>query len=81
MYLLARDTVYTLLADIHILSALCIARKHVKSGCLNNFWSHVFKKKVKVTLVQALRFCTGRKARRKSRGIALFFHDHGTRRG
>ena len=39
------------------------------------------KKKVKVTLVQALRLCTGRTAHRGSRGIALLFHDHGTRRG
>ena len=35
----------------------------------------------KVTLVQALRLCTGRTAHRGSRGIALPFHDHGTRRG
>ena len=39
------------------------------------------KKKVKVTLVQALRLCTGRTAHRRSRGIALPFHDHSTRRG
>jgi hypothetical protein len=38
------------------------------------------RKKVKVTLVQALRLCTGRTARRGSRVIALLFHDHGTRR-
>ena len=38
-------------------------------------------KKVKVTPVQALRLCTGRTAYRRSRGIALPFHDHGTRRG
>ena len=38
-------------------------------------------KKVKVTLVQALRLCTGHMACRGSRGIALPFHDHGTRRG
>ena len=38
------------------------------------------KGKVKCTLVQALRFCTGRTAHRGSRGIALPFHDHGTRR-
>ena len=38
------------------------------------------KVKVKVTLVQALRLCTGRMAHRESRGIALPFHDHGTRR-
>jgi hypothetical protein len=39
------------------------------------------KVKVKCTLVQALRLCTGRKAHRGSRGIALPFHDHDTRRG
>ena len=38
-------------------------------------------KKVKVTPVQELRLCTGRTAHRGSRGIALPFHDHGTRRG
>jgi hypothetical protein len=37
--------------------------------------------KVKCNLVQALRLCTGRSAHSGSRGIALFFHDHGTRRG
>ena len=37
--------------------------------------------KVKVTPVQALRLCTGRKAHKGSRSIALPFHDHGTRRG
>ena len=39
------------------------------------------KVKVNVTLVQALRLCTGRTAHRMSRGIALPFHDHGTKRG
>ena len=39
------------------------------------------KSKVKCTLVQALRLCTGRMAHRRSRGIALLFLDHGTRRG
>jgi len=39
------------------------------------------KGKVKVTLVQALMLCTGRTVHRGSRGIALLFHDHGTRRG
>jgi len=38
-------------------------------------------KKIKFTLVHALRFCTGRTAHRGSRGIALLFLDHGTRRG
>ena len=36
--------------------------------------------KVKITLVQALRLCTGRTAHRGSKGIALPFHDHGTRK-
>jgi len=40
----------------------------------------VKKGKVKCTLVQALRLCTGRKAHRESRGIALLFHDLGTRK-
>ena len=39
------------------------------------------KKKVKVTLVQTLGLCTGSTAHRGSRGIALLFLDHGTRRG
>ena len=39
------------------------------------------KKRVKCTLVQALRLCTGRTAHRESRGVALPFHDHGTIRG
>ena len=37
--------------------------------------------KVKCTLVQALRLSTGRTAHRGSRGVALPFLDHGTRRG
>ena len=39
------------------------------------------KVKVKVALVQALRLCIGRTAHRGSRGIALPFFNHGTRRG
>jgi hypothetical protein len=37
--------------------------------------------KVKCTLVQALKLCTGRTAHKESRGIALIFHNSGTRRG
>ena len=37
--------------------------------------------KVKCTLVQALRLCTGRTAHRKSWFIAIPLHDHGSRRG
>ena len=39
------------------------------------------KVKAKCTLVQALRLCTGRTSHRESRGIALLFLDHGSRRG
>ena len=42
-------------------------------------WMEV-KVKVKCTLVQALRLCTDRTARRGSTGIALLFLDHDTRR-
>ena len=44
-------------------------------------WPGKVKVKVNCTLVQALRLCTGRTAHRGSRGIALPFHDHGTRQG
>ena len=47
----------------------------VYSRCLQNG------KRVKCNLVQALRLCTGSTAHRGSRGIALLFLDHGTRRG
>ena len=40
-----------------------------------------FYTKVKFTLVQALRLCTGPTAHRGSKGIALPFHGHGTRTG
>jgi len=39
------------------------------------------KVKVKCTLVQILRLCTGRTAHRGSTDIALLFYDHDTRRG
>ena len=44
-------------------------------------WICIYEKRKKCTLVQALRLCTGRTAHRGSRGIALIFLDHGTRRG
>ena len=40
-----------------------------------------WKVKVKCTLVQALRLCPGHTDHRGSRGIALPFHDHGSRKG
>jgi hypothetical protein len=42
---------------------------------------YMVKVKVKVTLVHALRVCTGRTAHRGSRSKALHFLDYGTRRG
>ena len=42
---------------------------------------HSEKVKIKCTLVQALRLCIDRTTHRGSRGIALLFLDHGTRRG
>jgi len=50
---------------------------------LTNLYNYLdpLHKKVKCTLVQELRLCTGRTAQRGSRGIALPFLDHGTRRG
>ena len=41
----------------------------------------VCKVRLKRTLAKALRLCTGRTVHRGSRGIALLFLDHGTRRG
>ena len=49
--------------------------------CLDRQTDRVERQKVKCTLVQALRISTSRAAHRGSRGIALPFHDHGTRRG
>jgi hypothetical protein len=66
----------------HIMSNHSKTMQHIT---VSNYWSitklKVRKVKVKVTLVQALRFCTGCTAYRGSRGIALPFHDHSTRRG
>ena len=50
------------------------------SFCHSKFWICGMYM-VKVTFVQALRLCTGRTAHRGSRGIAILFHDHSTRRG
>ena len=48
-----------------------------------DYWALItmLQHKVKCSLVQALRLCIGRTAHRGNRGIALPFHDHGTRRG
>jgi len=48
---------------------------------LNSCSKAKVKKKLKCTLVQALRLCTFHTAHSGSRGIALLFLDHDTRRG
>jgi hypothetical protein len=52
-----------------------------RKGVLEHRYQNAIKVKVKSTLVQALRLFTGRTAHWGSRGTALLFHDHGTRRG
>ena len=59
-------------------SNIYLCRSHYTQNKTHNIPS--WKVKVKVTLVQALRLCTGRTVHRGSRGIALLFNDHGTRR-
>jgi hypothetical protein len=54
---------------------------YVKKCPCNLYFPQVRYVEVKVTLVQALRLCTDRTAHRWSRGVALLFHYHGTRRG
>jgi len=49
--------------------------------CLLYQYTAFYYARIKCTLVQVLRLCTGRTAHRGSRGIALLFLDHGTRRG
>jgi hypothetical protein len=51
---------------------------------LQNEWiwiSDLFEVKIKCTLVQAPKLCTGRTAHRGSRGIALLFVDYSTTPG
>jgi hypothetical protein len=72
-------------ADKGLYSPLCILT-HLQAVFVfprveNEVYLRIKIKKVKCTLVQALRLSTGRTAHRGSRGIALPFHDYGTRRG
>ena len=64
-------------------SVLCPSHKakEKKKEEYSNIPAFIGKGKVKCTIVQALRLCTGRTVHRGSRGIALLFLDHGTRRG
>jgi hypothetical protein len=61
---------------------ICLLREtYTNEIVVNSYFMQVWNiGKVKCTLVQALRLCTGRTAQRRSRGIALLFHDYGTRR-
>ena len=60
---------------------LQIFQRHAEKSSFNNRCAFIHTKaKVKVTLVQALRLCTGRTALSGSRVIALLFLDHGSRR-
>ena len=61
-----------------VITWLCKACES-KIGKSTPFYRHWGK--VKCTLVQALRLCTGRTARKDCRNIALPFLHHGTRRG
>ena len=64
-------------------SGICSYRLHTYSKQNHSYYNRRCEdiQKVNCTLVQALRLCTGCTAHRGSRGIALPFHDHGTRRG
>ena len=68
----------TLSAHLILLDSSTLIMLHISLSFSHNFIRY---SKVKCTLVQALRLCTGRTAHWGSRGIALPFHDHGTRRG
>ena len=59
--------------------SVCVRELLTLRNC--NPFQPSIKVKVKCTLAQALRLCTGRTAHMGSRGIALPFIDYGTRRG
>ena len=69
------------LINIIIIIIIIIIRIWWPLQCRGPVLSSVGFAEIKCTLVQALRLCTGRTAHKGSRGIALLFLDHGTRRG
>ena len=73
-------TAWRNVADNSHNDTVSLLQHHIFHWCLRNnkLIQYV---KVKYTLVQTLRLCTGRTAHRGSRSIALPFHDHGTRSG
>jgi hypothetical protein len=65
-----------------IIYMLNIIHKHIvneEASRITPFLTR-WKVKLKVTLLQALRLCTGRTAHRGRRGIALLFHKHNNRK-
>jgi len=74
--------VYTDLNTDFVIRHSKFAKSYIYGPNLVLPFEHKYKiSKVKCTLLQALRLCTGRTTHRGSRGIALLFLDHGTRRG
>jgi hypothetical protein len=75
---------FRLVPEFTLCGAVSLVHKVKMACCLirykENLVSYVVKK-VKCTLVQALRLCTGRTLLKGSRVIVLLFHAHGTRRG
>jgi len=59
---------------------LSFAFKYLVRPSNFNRWQTTGKGKVKCSLAPALRICTGRTAHKGSRGIALLYLDHSTRR-
>jgi len=62
--------------SLQLLSETFLILRRIQRDMMKNVNTSSCKNvKVKVTLVQALRLCTGRTAHRGTRGIALLFHD------
>ena len=65
----------------HWITLPLLVHKEKRMSCYVSKISMMSKEKVTCTIIEALRLCTGRTAHKGSRGIALLFLDHGTRRG
>ena len=66
---------------VTVFCSIRIRKWYKNNGICLYLWHLPVYSKVKCALVQTLRLCTGRTAHRGSRGIAVLFHDYGTRRG
>jgi len=76
-HILLSYRILTRLKHVQIRSVMSILNKYCTSNITDDKVNYI---KIKVTLVQALMLCTGCMVHRGSRGIALLFHDDGTRR-